>query len=53
MTKEEWTEEVYQLLCKSGLLASRSYAEAIAEDGSYEEGLSPFEALSEEMSRGL
>lgn len=60
LTKEEWTEEVYQLLCKSQGAPSdeneernlRLYAENLASDesGFYEEGWTPKEAHDEEMS---
>lgn len=63
MSKEQWIEEVYRLLCESlGAPKNateeknlREIAETMANDDCeyFGDGYTPREALGEEMSRGL
>jgi hypothetical protein len=59
MSKEQWIEEVFQLLCKSQGAETelhrknlRDYAENLAdpESGYFQEGMNPQEAHDEELS---
>ena len=58
MIKEQWTEQVFQLLCKSQGVTDdvterknlRGWAEAIADSDYYAEGMTPQEAHDEELS---
>jgi hypothetical protein len=58
MSKDEWTQKVYEYLCKRlgpprdvfEHIHLRDWAEGIAEGDYFEEGISPEEAVEEEFS---
>ncbi len=62
LSKDQWIDEVYELLCKSHLPETeqrrknlRGWAETFADCDCkyYEEGLTPKEAFDEEMSAAM